>query len=347
MNDQRHSIWHMIMGISVFFLVFFGCYMIAFALIINLTHLPVFWTVMFTGILGILIFSIGLIFMGLIRMRLYRDKYELVPQHMMTEALAEIAKGNFNILLNPSPVDPHSELVEAINDMAKNLGSIENMRQDFISNISHEIQSPLTSMIGFAKLLQDSKLSDEQRIHYGEIIEAESRRMSAMSENLLKLSALDSGINPLNPHEFRLDKQLQNIILAFEPQWLSKNISIELEASAISIHGDEALLAQVWANLLTNAIKFTPMGGQIEIMASTEKIVFKDSGSGIAKADLIHVFERFYKADKSRARSLGGNGLGLSIVKKIIDLHQGRIQIDSQEGIGTNVTVFLPGLHSV
>ena len=146
----------------------------------------------------------------------------------ITEALAQIAQGNFDVFLEPNPMSPHNDMTEAFNDMARNLGTLESMRQDFISNVSHEIQSPLTSIGGFAALLQKNDLPDDERRRYAAVIETESKRLSSLSDNLLKLSSLDNSKIPLNKNVFRLDKQLEHVALALEPQWSAKNLMLDM-----------------------------------------------------------------------------------------------------------------------
>jgi signal transduction histidine kinase len=229
--------------------------------------------------------------------------------------------------------------------MARSLGTLETMRQDFISNVSHEIQSPLTSISGFAALLKDDTLSAAERRRYAETIETESRRLSSLSDNLLKLSALDD--SSLAKTDFRLDKQLSNVILTLEPQWSAKQLSVEADLDKCTINGDEDLLSQLWINLLANAIKFTPENGTVQVSLNADTVRIADTGIGIAKDDLPHIFERFYKVDKARDRSLGGNGLGLSLVKKIVELHDGSITVNSEISAGTSFEILLPGLQSV
>jgi signal transduction histidine kinase len=194
--------------------------------------------------------------------------------------------------------------------------------------------------------LEEEGLPEEKRIHYANIIEAESRRLSSLSENLLKLSSLDDSKMQPASFLFRLDKQLETVALTLEPQWAAKNIRLEAELEKCTLAGDSDLLLQVWNNLLHNAIKFTPEGGLIaitQICEDSEAVVtIRDTGVGIAAADQMHVFERFFKADKARDRSLGGNGLGLSIVKRIVDLHGGQVTVTSELGEGTAFTVILP-----
>ncbi|MDR1068741.1 MAG: HAMP domain-containing histidine kinase [Clostridiales Family XIII bacterium] len=264
---------------------------------------------------------------------------------IFTDALAQIAQGNFNVLIDENNADVHLEFAAVINDMARNLGNLETMRQDFISNVSHEIQSPLTSISGFAALLKNADLPDDERRRYVEIIEAESKRLSSLSDNLLKLSTLDN--ESIATAEFRLDRQLSNIILTLEPQWSAKNLTVHAALQKCVASGDENLLSQVWMNLLVNAIKFTPENGVISVSLRENAVKISDTGIGIAKDDLPHIFERFYKVDKARDRALGGNGLGLSLVKKITELHGGRISVESEPRAGTTFEIFLPGLRSV
>ncbi len=269
----------------------------------------------------------------------------------LLEAMRRIASGDFSVMVPVDDNEIHSDIARGLNEMVQNLGNMETMRQDFISNVSHEIQSPLASISGFAALLQDDSLSDEMKRHYAAIIETETKRLSSLGENLLKLSALEADDNALSLQEYRLDRQIENIALTMEPQWAAKKLSIEAELGRTMYCGDKNLLSQVWSNLLHNAIKFTPEGKSISLrlQSDAEQVQFTiaDTGIGIPKEDQMHIFERFYKVDKSRERSLGGNGLGLSIVKKIVDLHGGRISVESEVGKGTTVHIILPRLHSV
>jgi signal transduction histidine kinase len=292
--------------------------------------------------IGLLTFTLAGMLVHKISMRRLPDIYE--RQHnTIFDALERISRGDFNVFVE-SGDDIHDEFADLINDMAKNLGTLEAMRQEFISNVSHEIQSPLTSIGGFAELLQNPDLPMDERLRYAKIICAESKRLSSLSDNLLKLSSLDN--DPLSPTEFRLDKQLSNVILTLEPQWTERNILLEADLPKYTVYADEGLLSQVWVNLLHNAIKFTPDGDAVTVKLESTgdgaTVTISDNGAGIGKEDLPHIFERFYKADKARDRSLGGNGLGLSLVKKIVELHDGGISVDSEIGKGATFEVFLP-----
>ncbi|MEN1966641.1 HAMP domain-containing sensor histidine kinase [Lentibacillus sp. N15] len=272
----------------------------------------------------------------------------------LLQAMKKMSEGNFNIdfsfygnQFRERDNHPYSQLFTSIQDMAEKLGEMEEMRQEFISNVSHEIQSPLTSISGFAHTLKNSDLSEEERVHYLHIIETESARLSKLSENLLKLSSLESEHLPLERKPYRLDYQLRRIILANEPQWREKAINMDISLENGTITADEDMMDQVWINLLHNSIKFTPKGGTITVKAFHSEqgmvtVSLQDTGIGMEKDALMHIFERFYKADQSRNRNSGGSGLGLSIVKKIVDLHHGEIQVESESGAGTAFNVTLP-----
>ncbi|ATW25770.1 HAMP domain-containing sensor histidine kinase [Candidatus Formimonas warabiya] len=324
-------------------------------LLFSVTGRPApFWAYIVSGIFGLLVFAgtVNLIFVVIHKVfnRRHGDQ-RMDFYHHVTGALKKIAQGNFDVFIPSADSDRRgnvyfNEIAESVNKMAKELSSMEKLRQDFISNVSHEIQSPLTSISGFAALLKNEALSPEQRSHYLDIIETESKRLSKLSDNLLKLSALEADQTSFTPHEFRLDKQIESCVLMLEPQWREKNIRLDLALAKVIFLGDEELLTQVWVNLLHNAVKFTPADGCIGIaLTENENAVcctISDNGIGIPEEDQIHIFERFYKVDKSRDRSFGGNGLGLSLVKKIVDIHHGQISMISAVGKGTEFAITLP-----
>ncbi|MGO4545175.1 sensor histidine kinase [Paenibacillus sp. 2TAB23] len=266
----------------------------------------------------------------------------------MMDALKLMAKGNFNIMIDREKKyhGQFGEFVQSINDMAHELKQVELLRQEFISNVSHEIQSPLTSIRGFASTLQREGLSPEEQRHYLSIIEKETTRLSKISDNLLKLTTLESEHQQLDLKRYRLDTQLENIVLACEPQWLEKELELELELEETTVEANEEMISQVFVNLLHNAIKFTQDGGSIKIAIrhspSEVKVMIADSGIGISKEDQLRIFERFYKGDKQRTRTADGSGLGLSIVHKIVELHHGAIKVDSQLNKGSTFEVTLP-----
>ncbi|MEC0246021.1 HAMP domain-containing sensor histidine kinase [Paenibacillus chitinolyticus] len=276
------------------------------------------------------------------------SKKHMLVWDMIQDAMRRMAKGDFSVSID-LPMDEKDRLrtiVSNVNLMAAELGALEKMRQEFISNVSHEIQSPLTSIQGFAKAIKQENLSAEARLRYITIIETESERLSKISDNLLKLTSLESKHHPFEQVAYRLDKQLRSVVLANEPKWLEQKLDMEVELEPVTFRGDRDLMSQVWINLLSNAIKFTPDGGTIRIGLSTRegraRVTVADTGIGLTEEDRQHVFERFYKADKSRTASGGGSGLGLSIVQKIIEMHGGKISVKSRPGEGTVFLVELP-----
>lgn len=276
-------------------------------------------------------------------------RYLVTPLRKLKDATEKLAGGDFNVSLDLKRQDEVGELAQSFNQMTKELKQIEQMRQDFVSNVSHEIQSPLTSISGFAKALKNSELiTDEQRPYYLDIIISESDRLSRLGDNLLKLASLDSEHHPFTVESIDVAEQIRQVIVASEPQWSTKKLMVSLKApSPIWLSGDRDLLQQVWLNLLSNSIKFTPNSGTIMIDLKQENnlvITFADTGKGIPAEELSHLFQRFYKVDKARSRQQGGNGLGLAIVKKIITLHHGTIDITSIVARGTLITITLP-LH--
>lgn len=273
--------------------------------------------------------------------------YLVRPLKKITEATRKIASGDFNVKLNIRQKDELGILANSITHMAGELKKMEQMRQEFVSNVSHDIQTPLTSIRGFSKLLQQDSLDAEDRQSYLKLIESESERLSRLSENLLKLASLDSEHHPYHPRPIYLDEQLRRSVVACEPLWSGKRLELELELPTVRIVADEDSLNQVWMNLLHNAIKFTPIGGKIVITLTEDEkqavVSIADTGIGIAEQDQPHIFRRFYKTDASRQNSNGsGSGLGLAIVKKIVGLHGGKIELTSRRNEGTTFSIYLP-----
>jgi signal transduction histidine kinase len=274
-------------------------------------------------------------------------RYLVKPLKLMTQATRSISRGQFDVDLRTSSKDELGQLAASMKQMATELGQFERMRQDFVSNVSHEMQTPLTSISGFAQILGGEHITDAERMRYSKIIEMESNRLSRLSDNLLKLASLDSEHHPFIVKTYRLDRQLRSVVWSCEPLWSAKGIQMQIELDEVKVEADEDGLGQVWMNIIHNAIKFTPDGGLIQLFLSkTEQdvtVVIKDNGIGMNEAHLGRIFERFYKADASRHRSQshGGSGLGLAISKKIIDLHHGQIQVKSEPGKGTDFQITL------
>ncbi|MDK2952276.1 MAG: two-component system, OmpR family, phosphate regulon sensor histidine kinase PhoR [Kosmotogales bacterium] len=342
----------------VLFLVFlplcFGAAFLIYSIIFKSTAIFMnvfgFAAVSMTGILIFLIVFSTIWFLTYLHKK-DRSHFKILRE--IKNVLTKISEGDFNVEIEVAPYRKNRyrsemiiDLADKINIMARELKGMESIQDDFISSVSHEIQSPLTSICGFISLLKKENLDNTKRLRYIEIIEIEALRLSKLSDNLLKLSVLDSEYASLQPKEYLLNKQIKNVVLMMEPQWSAKHIEVSVDETPVYISADEDLLDQVWINLLQNSIKFTPEGGKINIdLTKNERFIcfsIKDNGIGMINENIFHIFEKFYMADKSRNRSMGGNGLGLAIVKKIINMHNGKIEVDSKVGQGTIFKIILP-----
>jgi two-component system, OmpR family, phosphate regulon sensor histidine kinase PhoR len=335
----------------VFLLLFLsGMIVAAFFLTALLYHLtgfqpPAFLAQVISSLLGLGL--AGLIALGVFLLPGVQRNRMGVFQPII-EALERIARGDFTVRIEHGIQGDAllNQLATSVNQMTRELNQMEQMRQAFISDVSHEIQSPLTSIRGFAQALHGDHLSAADRDHYLSIIEAESIRLSQLADNLLKLASLEAERAPFQPRSYRLDKQIRHLILLCEPQWMGKALDMDVSLEGTAITADEDLLSQVWLNLLHNSIKFTPDGGSVRISLSTQgntiTFTIADTGIGMAAEDQAHVFERFYKADMSRVRTREGSGLGLAIAKKIVEMHHGTIGMTSELGAGSTFTISLP-----
>lgn len=266
------------------------------------------------------------------------------PIQLFTRATKKIANGEYEVALPEYRKDEIGTLAVSFRKMAKSLKDLDRMRQEFVSNVSHEFQSPLASIQGFSKTLQTNEMTESERKHYLKIIESESRRMSSLCKQLLTLASLDKEERVLDKKTFDVGKQIRDVIFMLEWQWREKDVAIELDVPNIQVHGDENLLHQVWTNLLTNSIKFTESGGTISFYGEEKDtelcLTISDTGIGMSEDEIDKIFDRFYKVDEARNRTIEGSGLGLSIVKKIIDLHKGSITVNSVKGEGTTFTIY-------
>jgi signal transduction histidine kinase len=272
-------------------------------------------------------------------------KIILKPIHDLNEAMTRVSQGDFDVRLSENHrVKDIAEMSASFNTMAYELSSIETLRNDFISNVSHEFKTPLATVEGYATLLQENNFNTAESTEYCQMIIDSTKQLSALSDNILKLSKLENQEIIINNKDFRLDEQIRYAILMLENNWTAKNIDLHLDLPATQFFGNEDLLFQVWVNLITNAVKFTPENGticiQLENKNNTISVEVKDTGTGMDKETLKHIFEKFYQGDSSHATA--GNGLGLALVKQIITLCNGKISVESTVGKGSTFTVCLP-----
>lgn len=266
------------------------------------------------------------------------------PLKALSIASMEVAKGNYTVYVEPRTCDEVGQLTQNFNVMVKAIASTDALRKDFVSNVSHEFRTPITSIRGFAKLIEADEISAEKRLEYSRIIVEESQRLMALSNNLLWLSELESQVIEKESSEFSLDEQIRKVILILENDWEKKSIDFILELAPVVYRGKEYLLEEVWLNLIQNAIKFSGEESAIKIYLYeqdgfiTVKII--DEGMGIPVENQDKIFERFYKSNPRGSKE--GTGLGLVIVKKIIDMLGGQLSLESKVGFGSQFTIKLP-----
>lgn len=277
-----------------------------------------------------------------------KSTYE-VPLHKMAEATSRVANGDFSVYVSPlhtsDKLDYLDIMIMDFNKMVEELGSIETLKTDFFSNVSHEIKTPIAVVQNSAEMLKNTSLSvEEQQMYVDTIIQA-SRKLTALITNILKLNKLEKqNIQPVM-EEYDLCEQLCQCSLQFENIWEEKEIEFEAELEdKVLIHADECLLELVWSNLLSNAMKFTEKGGTVKLTEiSTEEEVIvsvSDTGCGMSTDTMKHIFDKFYQGDTSH--SANGNGLGLALVLQIVRMFDGTIQVESDPGKGSTFTVCLP-----
>lgn len=279
----------------------------------------------------------------------------LKPLSSLTKATKRVANGDYSVKVGEDDfITRHTlkelrQLISDFNKMTEELANTELFRNDFVSNFSHEFKTPLSSIRGFARQLCKGDLTEEQQREFSRIILEETEYLSALAANTQLLTSLDNKEIIADKHLFSLDEQLRNCMIVLEPVWSAKNIELDLDGvNEVYFYFNEQLMSHIWHNLFDNAIKFTQEGGQICVSCREENgmitVEVSDSGCGISEDAIPHIFEKFYQADHSHAAK--GNGLGLSLVKKIVELSGGKISVSSVVGKGTTFTVKLPAAEN-
>lgn len=292
----------------------------------------------------ILVFAAGSLLLGGI-IAIYVGKLIIRPIQNMSNAFDELSKGNFDVRISEDEkVTEIREMAHRFNAMTHDLSHIETLRNDFVANVSHEFKTPIAAIEGYATLLQNHNLPQEKHERYVEKILENARRLSSMSGNILLLSKLENQEMVPNQSEYRLDEQIRQCVLMLESKWTAKEIELDIVLEKITYFGCQGLLEQVWLNLLDNAIKYSPVGDFIAIKMEQRNGIISvsvaDRGDGMTEEVKKHIFEKFYQGDPSRKAE--GNGLGLALVKRIIDLCQGEISVQSTPFQGAAFTVTLP-----
>lgn len=268
------------------------------------------------------------------------------PVKRITDAAEKIMQGDFSVRIEPQSSlgtdGTFNRIINCFNKLAEELGSVETLRTDFIANVSHEMKTPLAVMHNYGTLLQAPELSDEKRIEYAKGVTDGSRRLADMMTNILKLNRLENQQIYPQTAQFDLGEQLCECLLQYENVWEKSNIEIETDIEEnVKVKADAELLSLVWNNLFSNAFKFTQEGGKVTVTLTSTRhhavVRVTDTGCGMTSEVGAHIFEKFYQGDTSH--SVEGNGLGLALVKRVVDILQGEIGVESTLGKGTSFTV--------
>lgn len=259
-------------------------------------------------------------------------------------AMEKVSDSDFGVRLDASEAGPYVEVFDIFNTMCEELQGVQSLRDDFINHFSHEFKTPITSISGFARLLLEERVSDEERKRYLEIIASESERLAEMSTRALLISKLDSQQYIVDKEPYALDEQIKRCAILLSPQWTKKCIDLSAELESTAYTGNADLMEQLWLNLLGNAIKYTPERGTISINLRKDKagliVSISDTGRGMTQEELGRCFEKYYQGESSQASK--GLGLGLAIVKRILELSGGSIEASSVLGQGSVFAVRLP-----
>lgn len=275
----------------------------------------------------------------------YAGRHPLTAIMAMSRAAHDVACGNFNVRLEEtSQIKELQDMAHNFNLMVKELAGTEMLRSDFVENVSHEFKTPLSAIEGYATLLQKKNLDEGKRQEYTRKILHNTKRLTALTSNILLLSHLENQEIGIRKESFCLDEQLRESLLLLENSWTEKNLELDIDLESVDYYGNKELLAHVWQNLFGNAIKFSRENGTISIRLSREGglLITSITDTGIGMSDEVkgRIFEKFYQGDSSRSSQ--GNGLGLALAKRVVDLHGGTISVSSEKGKGSTFRVSLP-----
>jgi len=346
--DKRHDI-----GMTLLFTVVVLCFAVTTILLVGLSV----WMLVKLGILpgegtygtpdkALVVFCFLTLAFGAV-MTVIFARIPMRPIISMIKQMQRLSAGDYKVRIDSSEMlGKHPaifELANSFNRMAEELENTELLRKDFINNFSHEFKTPIVSIAGFAKLLQRSELPDEVRAEYLKVIEEESLRLSEMATNVLNMTKVDNQAYLTDTVRYNLSEQIRNCILLLLSKWEKKEIEFELEFDEIEVIANEELLKQAFINLIDNAIKFSEPGGTVAVeiheTAYTTSVTVKNHGPEIPEERREWIFNKFYQADESHATE--GNGVGLAVVKKVMDLHNGSVSVSCKDGV-TAFTVRLP-----
>ena len=297
----------------------------------------------YTLLWPILILSVSAILGVLLAIFIFRGY--LAPLSRLMQATQSVASGDYSVRVEMRGARGEvAEYIRSFNKMAEELSGVALLRMDFVNTFSHEFKTPLISIRGFAKLLQNDDLTPEQRQTYTNTVVQQSERLAAMSTHILELAQYENTEIVSGKTLYRLDEQLRRCVRQQERDWLQKGLTVEGDLDQVDYYGNEELVEHIWSNLLSNAIRFTPSGGQITVVLRQSEgeitVSVSDTGIGMDEETQRHIFEKFYRA--APYPDSQGNGLGLSIVRRVVALCGGRVAVFSRPGNGSAFTVTLP-----
>ena len=342
MKKNRTLRWHFILTT---FLIFIATGIVSALLLFILSHLPIKWQETNSHWYPLVLVLISSTIIGTFISALVSN-HILLPIQQLIEGTKEVSKGNFGISVKNSHKGPKGnevyELINQFNEMTQALNKVEIIHNDFISNFSHEFKTPIMSIQGFAKQLEKPDLTESERHEFLQVIISETSRLSNLSSNILLLSNLENHeVIRFSPEHYSLAEQLRHCLLILQADWESKELELVLELEEFDFYGDLEMMASLWLNLLHNSIKFSPDKGKLTIkcyrFGQQVKVKIADQGMGMSDSVREHIFDKFYQGELSHQGA--GSGLGLSIVKKIADIHHGEIFIKSKVGVGSVFTV--------
>ncbi len=268
----------------------------------------------------------------------------MTSEQKINDILEQIAKGNFDVKIPLTKSKYVNQTIASVNTVLEELKSVKIMRNDFISNFSHELKTPMVTINGFAELLLSDDVTEADRKEYAQIIYDESRRLTKLSQNILLLNKLNAQNIIQDKTDYALDEQLRQSLSGFMREIEAKNLQVECRAVSVDFHGNADLIQQIWINLISNAIKFSPTGGTITLSLERQKdnavVRIADEGCGMDEETVKHIFDQFYQGDSSHTTE--GSGLGLSIVRRIVELCHGAVLVRSRPEEGSVFTVILP-----
>ncbi len=341
-NEQRRLRLSLFFVLSVFLIlvttalieVVIGLIMLELGVFENIESNPAFYIA--------LMFIAGSIIIGFFMSFIF-SQFIVKPANALITGINDLADGKYETRINLGKTQVEKNLNESFNTLACELQNTEMLRSDFTNNFSHEFKTPIVSILGFAKILNKGGVAPEKQSEYLGIIETEAERLATMATNILNLTRVESQNIISGKTKFNLSEQIRKCVLLLEKKWTAKKLSPDLDFDEVHIYADKELLKQVWINLLDNAIKFAKSGTNLQVgiqtSGKTVAVSVTDYGKEIPADQIKKIYDKFYQTDKSR--SIEGNGIGLSIVKRVVTLHSGTVEAVSENG-KTTFTVTLP-----